>query len=133
MPTKRRRLQVFNQKALNAYKTVEKTTVSGRETEARVLTEGAIKLRNCQQQWQDANRSELLDEALRYNQRIWTIFQAELAKEDNPLPESIKLDIFRLSRFVDKRIFEVMGSPSPEKLDILIKINENIAAGLRGQ
>ena len=120
-------------KALNAYKTVEKTTVSGRETEARVLTEGASKLRNCQKNWMDHNKRELLDEALRYNQRIWTIFQAEIAKDDNPLPQAIKQDIFRLSRFVDKRIFEVMGSPAPEKLDILIKINENIAAGLRGQ
>jgi flagellar biosynthesis activator protein FlaF len=124
---------VHYNKALNAYKTVEKTTVSGRETEARVLTEGASKLRNCQKKWTDGNRRELLDEALRYNQRIWTIFQAEIAKDDNPLPQAIKQDIFRLSRFVDKRIFEVMGSPTPEKLDILIKINENIAAGLRGQ
>lgn len=130
---KRRQSPVHYNKALNAYKTVEKTTVSGRETEARVLTEGASKLRNCQKKWTDVNRRELLDEALRYNQRIWTIFQAEIAKEDNPLPHAIKLDIFRLSRFVDKRIFEVLGSPAPEKLDILIKINENIAAGLRGQ
>ena len=124
---------MYNQKALNAYKTVEKTTVSARETEARVLTEGAIKLRNCQKKWMDVNRRELLDEALRYNQRIWTIFQTEIAKEDNPLPHAIKQDIFRLSRFIDKRIFEVMGAPKPEKLEILIKINENIAAGLRGQ
>ncbi len=29
--------------ALNAYKSVEKATVSGRETEARVLTEGCFK------------------------------------------------------------------------------------------
>lgn len=124
---------MYNQAAINTYKTVAKTTtVSGRETEARVLTEGANKLRQCQQQWQEATRPNLLDEALRYNQRIWTIFQSELIKEGNPLPQAVKLDIFRLSRFVDKRIFEVMGSPAPEKLDILIKINENLAEGLRG-
>jgi flagellar protein FlaF len=75
----------------------------------------------------------MLDEALKYNQRIWTIFQAELGREDNPLPDHIKLDLLRLSSFIDKRIFEAMGSPAPEKLNILIKINENIAAGLRGQ
>lgn len=119
--------------ALNAYKSVEKATVSGRETEARVLTEGAIKLRSCQKKWADANRAEMLDEALKYNQRIWTILQAELGKAENPLPDPIKLDLLRLSSFIDKRIFDVMGSPAPEKLDILIKINENIAAGLRGQ
>lgn len=119
-------------KALNAYKMVEKTTVSGRETEARVLTEAAIKLRSCQKKWNDVNRSEILDEALTYNQRIWAIFQAELCKQDNPLPDNIKLDLLRLSSFIDKRIFEVIAYPTPEKLDIIIKINENIAAGLRG-
>ena len=119
-------------KALNAYKNVEKTTVSGRETEARVLTEAALKLRTCQKKWDTENRRELLDEALTYNQRIWTIFQAELGKEDNPLPNNIKLDLLRLSSFIDKRIFEVMAYPDPEKLTIIIKINENIAAGLRG-
>jgi flagellar protein FlaF len=119
--------------ALHAYKAVEKATVSGRETEARVLAEGALKLRNCQKQWSDAGRRERLDEALKYNQQIWTIFQAELAKADNPMPPAIKLDLLRLSGFIDKRIFDVMGSPAPEKLDILIRINENIAAGLRGE
>ncbi len=118
--------------ALNAYKSVEKATVSGRETEARVLTEGAIKLRVCQKKWDDASRAVMLDEALKYNQRIWTIFQAELGREDNPLPDPLKLDLLRLSSFIDKRIFEVMASPTPEKLNIIININENIAAGLRG-
>jgi flagellar protein FlaF len=121
---------VYN-KALNAYKSVEKTTVSGRETEARVLTEAATKLRSCQKNWDSDNRKKLLDDALNYNQRIWTIFQAELGKQDNPLPDHIKLDLLRLSKFIDRRTFEVMGSPSPEKIDIIIKINENIAAGLR--
>ncbi|BBO73731.1 flagellar protein FlaF [Desulfosarcina widdelii] len=119
-------------KALNAYKSVEKTTVSGRETEARVLTEAASKLRSCQKNWDSNDRKELLDDALNYNQRIWTIFQAELGKQDNPLPDNIKLDLLRLSSFIDKRIFEVLAYPDPEKLNIIIKINENIAAGLRG-
>ncbi|WP_319525226.1 flagellar biosynthesis regulator FlaF [uncultured Desulfosarcina sp.] len=118
-------------KALNAYKSVEKSTVSGRETEARVLTEAATKLRSCQKNWDSENRKKMLDEALTYNQRIWTIFQAELGKQDNPLPDNIKLDLLRLSSFIDKRIFEVMAYPDPEKLNIIIKINENIAAGLR--
>ncbi len=123
---------MFSQQALNAYKTAERTTVSGRETEARVLTEAASKLRHCQKQWTEAKRTGILHEALRYNQRIWTIFQAEIANGANPLPDAIKHNIYQLSRFVDRRIFQVMGSPAPDKLDILIKINENISAGLRG-
>jgi flagellar protein FlaF len=73
-----------------------------------------------------------LDEALRYNQQIWSIFQGELLKEDNPLPRQLREDILSLSVFIDKRIFEVMNSPDPEKLNVIVNINLNIAAGLRG-
>ena len=116
--------------AYKKYQDVEKSTISGRETEARVLTQAAIKLQSCQKNWQNGYFEEL-DEALKYNQRIWTIFQTELAKKDNPLPILIKRDLLRLADFIDKRIFATMSSPSPEKLDIIIKINQNIAAGLR--
>lgn len=106
--------------------------MSGRETEARVLTQGALKLIDCQKNWDAADRNARLDNALRYNQRLWSIFQVELTKEDNPLPGNIKKNMILLSRFIDRRIFETMAFPSPEKLDIIIKINKNIAAGLRG-
>jgi len=66
------------------------------------------------------------------NQRIWTILQGELAREDNPLPIQLRQDLLTLSVFVDKRTFEVLAYPSPERLDMLIKINLNLAAGLRG-
>jgi flagellar protein FlaF len=122
---------VYNS-ALNAYKKVDKTTISGRETEARVLTEAALKLKKCQENWGSPDLDGLLDEALRYNQKIWSLFQGELEREDNPLPGKLKIDILRLAAFIDKRIFEVMAFPSPEKLNIIININQNIAAGLRG-
>ena len=118
--------------AVNAYKQVDKTTISGRETEARVLTEAALKLKKCQDNWGGSNNDAQLDEALRYNQKIWSLFQGELEREDNPLPGKLKVDILRLAAFIDKRIFEVMAFPAPEKLNIIISINQNIAAGLRG-
>ncbi|MBI5063912.1 MAG: flagellar biosynthesis regulator FlaF [Desulfatitalea sp.] len=118
--------------AVKTYQNVLKETMSGRETEARVLTQGALKLIECQKNWDAPDRNSRLDNALRYNQRLWSIFQVELAKEDNPLPANIKTNMILLSRFVDRRIFETMAFPSPEKLDIIIKINHNIAAGLRG-
>jgi len=117
---------------LEAYQTVDKTTMSGRETEARVLTQAALKLKDCQDNWHSEDRDEKLDEALKYTQRIWSIFQGELAKPDNPLPRHLKLNLLRLSSFIDKRIFETMSYPSPEKLKAVININKNIAAGLRG-
>lgn len=118
---------------LQAYQAVEKKTLSGRETEARVLTQAALMLKECQRNWDAHDRKAKLDEALRFNQRIWSIFQAELVKEDNPLPHKLKIDLLQLSGFVDKRIFEVLARATPEKLAIIIDINHNIAAGLRNQ
>jgi len=119
------------QNALKTYQAVEKETISGRETEARVLTQAALKLQECQNNWESENRVAKLEEALKYNQKIWSIFQVELAREDNPLPKQLTKDLLRLSAFVDKRIFETLASPSPEKLTAVININRNIAAGLR--
>lgn len=118
--------------AVKAYENVNKETMSGRATEARVLTQAALKLIECQRSWDLPHRNTLLDSALKYNQRVWSILQVEVCKADNPLPKDIKLNILRLSRFIDNRIFETIAFPSPEKLDIIIKINKNIAAGLRG-
>ena len=106
--------------------------MSGREIEATVLTKAALKLKECQNNWNAENRDQKLDEALKFNQRIWSILQAELAKEDNPLPMQLKRDLISLSVFIDRRILETLAYPSPEKLSIIIDINNNIAAGLRG-
>ena len=119
------------QAALKAYESVNKSTMGGRDIEAAVLTKAALKLKECQSNWDAADRFSKLDSALKFNQRVWTIFQAELSKKENPLPNRLKVDLLRLSAFIDKRIFEIMAYPSPEKLTILINMNNNIAAGLR--
>ena len=118
---------------LEAYRTVSKTTESSREIEAMVLTKAALKLTEIQNNWDAPDRDAKLDEALRHNQRIWSIFQGELMKADNPLPKQLKQDILSLSAFIDKRIFEVMAQPAPEKLAVIINLNLNLAAGLRSQ
>jgi flagellar protein FlaF len=97
-----------------------------------VLTKAALKLAEIQNNWDSPDRDEKLDEALRHNQFIWSLFQGELMKENNPLPKELKQDILSLSAFIDKRIFEVMANPAPERLGVIIKLNLNLAAGLRG-
>lgn len=76
-----------------------------------------------------ADREKKLQEALKFNQKIWSFFQAELSVPDNPLPKKLREDILSLSLFVDKRIFEIIAFPESEKLTIVIDINMNIAAG----
>jgi flagellar protein FlaF len=116
---------------LNAYQTNNKTTLSGRELEASVLSKAAVMLKQCQDGWESADLTQMLSEALKYNQKVWSFFQTEIANPDNPLPKRLKEDLLSLSIFVDKRIFEIMSYPSPEKLTAIININLNIAAGLR--
>jgi len=117
---------------LRTYETVSKAAMSGRQVEAAVLTKAALKLKECQEDWKAEGRSTKLNEALKFNQLIWSIFQAELVRPDNPLPKKLRQDILNLSVFIDKSIFETMADPSPEKLTAIIDINLKLAAGLNG-
>jgi flagellar protein FlaF len=105
--------------------------MSGRDVEAYALTKAAMALRDCQQNWHAPDRDQILEQALRINQRLWSILQAELTKAENPLPSHIKQNLLRLSVFIDKRIIKIMAEPKQEFLNIIININENLAAGLR--
>jgi len=118
-------------KAFKAYESVNKSTMSGRDIEAEVLTQAGLRLKYCQEHWDEAIQKTKLHDALKHNQRIWTILQAELEKPENPLPFELKNSLLRLSVFIDKRTLETIAYPVPEKLTILININHNIAAGLR--
>ena len=120
------------QSPLEAYQHVEKVTGSGREIEAAVLTKAAMKLKECQQNWDSDDRNDRLEEALKFNQKVWSIFQSELTNENHPMPVELRQGILRLGGFIDRRIFETMANPAPEKLDMVIKINCSLAAGLRG-
>lgn len=104
--------------------------LAGRELEAAVLNKAASLMEDVMGHWQEDTDHELLDSALKYNQTLWSVFQAELMDEANPLPTTLRENILSLSSFVDRRTFELMAYPEPAKLDILIKINRSLADGL---
>jgi len=79
----------------------------------------------------DTPREKMLD-AVRLNWRLWTIIQAEQADPDCQTPRSIREGLLNLSNFVDKRSVDLLAVPTAEKLEVLININRNIAAGLLG-
>jgi flagellar protein FlaF len=121
-------MQQYN---VNAYTEIQKDGLSGRELEASVISRAGLMLKQVQDNWSAPNRSEKLLEAIKFNQKVWSFFQAELADPSNPLPQKLREDILSLSLFIDKRLFEVLAFPDPEKISIVIDINFNIAAGLR--
>lgn len=114
------------------YSRAQVSALSDREAEAAVLMKAAAMMKHAQSHWSSPDRDRTLEKALRYNQRLWTFFQVALLDEKNPLPQQIRENVLRLSAFIDRRIFETLAYPTPEKLDILININTNIAAGLKG-
>lgn len=116
---------------LQAYQEVDKAAMSGREVEAYALTKAAMALKECQQKWESSERDHLLDQALKLNRRVWSIFQAELTRTDNPMPQQIKNNILKLGAFIDQRSITILAEPIQEELNIIIAINENLAAGLR--
>ncbi|MFA5180119.1 MAG: flagellar biosynthesis regulator FlaF [Syntrophales bacterium] len=120
-------------RGLETYKKIERITNSPRETEARVLTRGALMLKECLDKWEAEERKKLLGAALRFNQKIWSIFQANLAAIDSPLPHELRFNLLKLSAFVDRQIFAVMALPSPDKIESIIKVNLSIATGLRAK
>ncbi len=71
--------------------------------------------------------------ALSFNQKFWTVLQADLTANGNGLADELKNDLLNLSVFIDQQTVKALADPKPEHLDVLIEINRNIALGLREQ
>jgi flagellar biosynthesis activator protein FlaF len=97
-----------------------------RATEAWALSQSALRMKAGQL---CADREEILA-AVRLNWRLWTILQSALLEPDCPVPAEIRSNMLSLARFVDKQTVDVFAEPSPDKLDALISINRELAAGL---
>lgn len=114
----------------SAYESAAKATVSSRELEADALFRAARRLEACQREWGTSGYEQRLEGALKHNQSLWTFLQGELLEASNPMPADLRSQLLSISRFVDRRTFEMMGSPWAEGLTPLIAVNRQIAAGL---
>jgi len=70
--------------------------------------------------------------ALKFNRKLWTVFLTSVVEEESQLPLPLRQNIANLGVFVLSQTAELQAAPAPEKLDILVKINRELAAGLRG-
>ena len=80
----------------------------------------------------DSSRA-LLDEALLFNRKLWSVFLSEMTDAKNPMPRNVRQNVANLGLFVMNHTVAVMNDPRPEQLSSLIKINRELAAGLLGR
>jgi len=115
-------------------KTQPAQNVSSRDTDSRALAACARRLDDAKRLMESDLKSKenlkLYGDAIRHNQRLWTIFQVALSDPHNPLPHELKITLLNLSRYIDKASFRAVGKYTPDVIDSLININRIIAAGL---
>ena len=115
--------------AAHAYQKVGKQTVSPRVLEANLLSRAAAQLQLVRDDW-EAKRVDL-KEALLFNRKLWNIFLTSVTGEQSQLPDKLRENIANLGLFVMKQTVSMQDNPMPQKLDVLININREVAAGLR--
>jgi len=109
---------------------IQKNTPNQRELEAHVLLKSAKFLKDVQKDW-DNITPEILEETLKYNRQIWMMFyDTALENQEGDRPNDLRSNIINLANFVFKREIDIMSTPDKNKLDVLININREIAAGL---
>lgn len=117
--------------AAQAYDRTARATVGPRELEAGLLIKAAGRLQAIRDNW--TGDAQALYDALYYNRKLWTVLVTSATKADNPLPQPIKQNIANLGLFIFNRTLAVQMKPEPAKLDVLVSINREIAAGLSGK
>ncbi|MCC6598376.1 MAG: flagellar FlaF family protein [Alphaproteobacteria bacterium] len=108
----------------------QKHTPDQRELEGRILLKAANMMAELQKDWENVT-PVLLEETLTYNRQIWMLFyDTALENPENNRPNDLRSNIVNLANFIFKREINIKADPEKNKLDILISINREIAAGL---
>lgn len=117
--------------AAQAYGAVARQIADPRQLEAQLLLKAASRLQAVQDDW--AGKQEQLDDALVYNRKLWTVLISSVTEADHPLPAPIRQNVANLGLFVLNQTVALAAAPQPERLNSLIRINREIAAGLLNQ
>ena len=121
----------MQQQAMQAYQTVAKRTGNPRDLEANLLSKSALNLQRIRENWELAETE--LPGALKFNRKLWNVFLNSATQDENPLPAAIRQNIANLGIFVLNHTIKLEARPEAAKLEVLITINREVAAGLRAQ
>lgn len=98
-----------------------------RSTEAWALGEASRRLALAAKM---DDKGDALREALRLNQRLWSIFQAALSEPDCPLPKDVRDNVLALSVMIDRHVMARLADLDGSKVGPILDINRAIAEGL---
>jgi flagellar biosynthesis activator protein FlaF len=118
--------------AAQAYARTAQRTASPREIEAQTLLKAAKHLQDVVTNWEEKG-SIGLSEALIFNRKLWSIFVSDAMREDCPQSRDVRENIANIGIFVLSQCSALQMKPEVERLQALIDINRNIAAGLSGR
>jgi flagellar protein FlaF len=117
--------------AASAYARVAQTTAAPRDIEAQALLKAARQLEEVKANWNGADKRLLA--ALHFNRQLWSIFMSAAGNAENQQTLEIRQNIANIGIFVMNQTLDMQVNPEPSKLNSLIEINCNIAAGLSGR
>jgi flagellar protein FlaF len=100
----------------------------GREIDRRALMNCAARLNTAL--LDQGKDMQAYADAIRHNQKLWTMFQVALCDPENALPRDLKMTLLNLSRYIDRVSFRAITAFAPQLLNSLIDIDKMIATGL---
>lgn len=103
----------------------------GRQIEISILEMASSKLRGQLPEEAEVKWSRRLDEALKFNQKVWDVFSADWMSPDSQLTTELRQNLLSIAVFVKKKTFTIMATPNRAGIELLIQLNENIIDGLR--
>jgi flagellar protein FlaF len=117
--------------AAQAYARTAQRIASPRDIEAQALLKAARQLQDVMANWEQTDAGFI--EALMFNRKLWSIFLSDAIRDENPEQIAIRQNIANIGIFVMTQSAALQLKPEVEKLQTLIDINRNIAAGLSGR
>jgi flagellar protein FlaF len=114
-----------------AYARTAQVTASPRDIEAQALLKAARKLQDVMTNWSDTDAG--YEEAILFNRKLWSIFVGDAINDQNPEALDIRQNIANIGIFVLTQCAALQQKREVDKLQSLIDINRNIAAGLSGR
>lgn len=122
-------MTAFQTAVRNPYARHEAPQKTPRSLEYELLAKTTQRLN---QTWQarDASYANLLA-AIDANQKVWATFAADVAEADNPLPASLRAQLFYLYEFTVKQSKDIRDGVG--SVEVLIDVNTAVMRGLRGE